>query len=53
MASPDWLVIGLLFGGTMTGVQTIESRERWNRWDVTNAGIVLLLILAAYLYFTG
>jgi solute:Na+ symporter, SSS family len=38
---------------TMTEDHKIESRESWNKWDVMNSGIVLLLILAAYLYFTG
>jgi len=30
-----------------------ESRKSWNQWDVINSGVVLVLILAAYLYFTG
>jgi len=29
------------------------SRASWNRWDVINSGVVLGLILLAYLYFTG
>ena len=30
-----------------------KSRASWNKWDVIHTVIVLLLILAAYLYFTG
>jgi SSS family solute:Na+ symporter len=29
------------------------SRESWNRWDVINSVVVLVLILLAYLYFRG
>ena len=25
----------------------------WNQWDVINSGVVLALILAAYVYFSG
>ncbi len=38
---------------TMTEDHKKESRESWNAWDVITSAIVLLLILAAYLYFTG
>ncbi|MBM4169534.1 MAG: sodium/solute symporter [Ignavibacteria bacterium] len=38
---------------TMTEDHRLESRKSWNKWDVINSGIVMLLILAAYLYFTG
>jgi SSS family solute:Na+ symporter len=38
---------------TMTDEHKIESRKSWDRRDVLSSGIVLLLILAAYLYFTG
>jgi SSS family solute:Na+ symporter len=30
-----------------------ESRSSWNRWDVASSGLVVLLILCAYLYFNG
>ncbi len=30
-----------------------EVRESWNRWDVINTVIVLLIIVSIYLYFTG
>jgi SSS family solute:Na+ symporter len=38
---------------TTTAEHRAESRSSWNQWDVTSSGIVLLLILAAYLYFNG
>ncbi len=30
-----------------------KSRASWNKWDVINSVIVLLLILTAYIYFRG
>lgn len=30
-----------------------EVRASWNKWDVINSVIVLLVILSVYLYFTG
>ena len=38
---------------TMTEDYKTESRGSWNKWDVINSCVVLALILAAYLYFTG
>jgi SSS family solute:Na+ symporter len=38
---------------TVTADGRQQSRASWNRWDVVNSGVVLLLILLAYLYFTG
>jgi len=38
---------------TVTSEGREQSRASWNRWDVINSGIVLFLILLAYLYFTG
>ena len=46
------LIAGLTFA-TVTDAERRVSRKSWNRWDVINSGIVLLLILAAYLYFIG
>jgi solute:Na+ symporter, SSS family len=43
---------GLTFA-TVTGDQRRLSRGTWNRWDVITSAAVLLLILAAYLYFRG
>ena len=45
-------ITGLTYG-TVTEEHKKESRASWTRWDVATSGIVLLLILAAYLYFTG
>ena len=38
---------------TVTSEGREASRASWNRWDVINSGVVLGLILLAYLYFTG
>jgi SSS family solute:Na+ symporter len=38
---------------TVTDEHRRESRASWNRGDVIASGVVLLLILAAYLYFNG
>jgi SSS family solute:Na+ symporter len=43
---------GLTFA-TVTAEHRQESRASWTRWDVVASGVVLLLILAAYLYFRG
>jgi SSS family solute:Na+ symporter len=43
---------GLTFA-TVTDAHRAESRASWTRWDVVASGLVLLLILAAYLYFRG
>jgi SSS family solute:Na+ symporter len=38
---------------TVTAEQRQRSRASWNRGDVIASGVVLVLILAAYLYFRG
>ena len=38
---------------TVTAEQRQRSRSSWSRGDVIASGVVLLLILAAYLYFRG
>ena len=38
---------------TVTAENREETRASWNVWDVLHTAIVLGLILAAYLYFTG
>jgi solute:Na+ symporter, SSS family len=43
---------GLTFA-TVTEEHRQRSRSSWNQWDVVNSCIVLLLILIAYLYFSG
>ncbi len=43
---------GLTYG-TVTDDHRKESRASWSRWDVVFSATVLVLILAAYLYFAG
>jgi SSS family solute:Na+ symporter len=43
---------GLTFA-TVTPEQWAETRRSWNHWDVINTAVVLMLILAAYVYFSG
>jgi solute:Na+ symporter, SSS family len=45
-------IAGLTYA-TVTAEQKRETRRSWNRWDVINSGIVLLLIFSAYIYFRG
>ncbi|MDI6848958.1 MAG: sodium:solute symporter [Candidatus Saccharicenans sp.] len=45
-------IIGLTFG-TVTPEQKQATRSSWSKWDVVASVIVVLLIIAAYLYFTG
>jgi SSS family solute:Na+ symporter len=49
---PDGRITGLTYA-TVTPEQKRETRRSWNRWDVVNSGVVLALILAAYVYFRG
>jgi SSS family solute:Na+ symporter len=49
---PEGSITGLTYA-TVTAEQHRETRRSWNQWDVINSSIVLLLILVAYLYFTG
>jgi SSS family solute:Na+ symporter len=45
-------LVGLTYA-TVTAEQRQQSRASWSRGDVIASGVVLLLILAAYLYFRG
>lgn len=45
--------IGGLTYATMTAEDRKESRTSWNIRDVLTSSLVLVLIVAAYLYFTG
>ena len=45
-------LVGLTFA-TTTGDQRATSRASWTRGDIIASGLVLLLILLAYLYFQG
>ena len=45
-------LVGLTYE-TVTDEHRRETRASWNRWDVINTCLVLGLIVAAYIYFTG
>src|SRR3989449_3719414 len=49
--APEQLA-GLTYS-TVTVEDRAQSRGSWDRWDVLASGVVLLLILAAYIYFRG
>jgi SSS family solute:Na+ symporter len=51
-APSDEQIKGLTFA-TVTAEQKLETRRSWNQWDVINSGVVLCLILIAYVYFSG
>ncbi|MCX8159691.1 MAG: sodium:solute symporter [Candidatus Saccharicenans sp.] len=50
---PDEQKISGLTFGTVTPEQRQATRASWNTWDVVASVVVVLLIIAAYLYFTG
>ncbi len=50
---PSYEKISGLTYGTTTAEHKKESRESWSALDVIASAVVLLLILGAYLYFTG
>jgi SSS family solute:Na+ symporter len=50
---PSYEKISGLTYGTVTAEHRKESRASWTTSDLLTSGIVLALILAAYLYFTG
>jgi solute:Na+ symporter, SSS family len=51
--APDEANLAGLTWGTVTDEHRRTSRASWSRWDVISSGIVLVLILMAYLYFRG
>ena len=51
--APAYEKISGLTYGTLTAEDRAESRASWNWRDVASTVLVLALILAAYLYFTG
>jgi SSS family solute:Na+ symporter len=51
--APSYEKLSGLTYGTVTNEHRQESRASWNKWDVFLSGMVLVLILAAYLYFVG
>lgn len=52
-APPSYEKITGLTYGTMTPEDKVTTRTSWNWRDVATSALVLVLILAAYLYFTG
>ena len=51
--APDYKKIDGLAFGLVSDKDKQETRDSWNATDVITSSIVILLILAAYLYFTG
>ena len=51
-APAEQQIVGLTWA-TVTPEHRQASRASWNRWDVINSVVVLVLILGAYLYFRG
>ena len=51
--APSYEKISGLTYGTVTAEHKKESRASWTTADLVTSGIVLALIIAAYLYFTG
>jgi SSS family solute:Na+ symporter len=52
-AAPPLAQIQGLTYGTRTGEQKRQSRASWSTMDVVASGIVMVAIVAAYLYFSG
>ena len=52
-AEPDYQRISGLTFGTVNEDHRKETRASWDKRDVILSGLVLVLILAAYLYFVG
>jgi SSS family solute:Na+ symporter len=50
---PDYQKISGLTYGTRTAHDKQVTRASWNRVDIITSGIVLALIVAAYIYFSG
>ena len=52
-APPTRAQIAGLTYATVTDAQRLESRASWTGADVMSSGVVLAMILAAYVYFSG
>ena len=50
---PDYQKIDGLAFGLVSEKDKQETRDSWNATDVITSSVVIILILAAYLYFTG
>jgi SSS family solute:Na+ symporter len=51
-APSDAQLAGLTYA-TVSDDQQRATRSSWNAWDVASSGVVLALIVAAYVYFNG
>ena len=51
--APDYKAIAGLTFGTITAEHRAESRRSWGTIDLVASALVLVAIIAAYLYFTG
>jgi SSS family solute:Na+ symporter len=51
--APSYEKISGLTYGTITAEHRKETRASWQNRDLIGSAIVLALIVAAYLYFTG
>lgn len=51
--APSYDKIAGLTYGTVTDEHRKESRSSWTKWDVLAAVLMLVLIVAAYIYFSG
>jgi SSS family solute:Na+ symporter len=51
--APDYNTIGSLTYETASATDRIRTRASWDSRDVAASGLVLICILAAYLYFRG
>ena len=51
-APSEQQLVGLTYA-TVTAESKAATRASWNQWDVINTCIVLALIIAAYVYFSG
>ncbi len=52
-AAPSYEKIAGLTFGTVTDEHRKDSRASWNKWDVVTSVAIIILILAAYVYFSG
>jgi SSS family solute:Na+ symporter len=51
-APPEAKIVDLTYA-TISEEHRRESRRSWNRWDVLGSALVMLFIVAAYMYFRG
>src|SRR5690606_29283763 len=51
-APPAYEKIAGLTYGTTTDEHRKETRSSWNKWDVITSAVVIILIVAAYIYFS-